>query len=82
MSITAGLVLNELHMYLPSLFLSVCVCMPVLAVFVHEPYKARNRSRAQIIETKNTRYKVYMIICVCVCFRQLRDDKWTDSRSS
>lgn len=76
MSITAGLVLNELHMYL----LSVSVCRCVAVVHVHN---ARGKETAR----KNTEYNVYMIRCVCVSacvrarLRQLRDDKWTDNRS-
>lgn len=54
MSITAGLVLNELHMYL----LSVCRCVAVVHV-----HNARGKETAR----KNTEYNVYMIRCVCVC---------------
>ncbi len=76
-SITAGLVLNELHMYLLSLLVCLFVCMLKCAgvcvcVFLLRVYKrrrGRNRGRAEIIEKKYWTQCLYDNACVCACVR-------------
>lgn len=67
-SITAGLALNELHMYLRSAF----VCAQECVVTV---YKCQRGTMAEIKE------RMQHICRVCLDLRQMCDDKWTESQT-
>lgn len=68
-SITAGLVLNELRMYLHSAF----VCAHECVVPVYECWRA---TAAQITA------RMQHICRVCLDLRQMCDDKWTESQTT